>query len=81
MPGSHSTDTVHRAETATSFEAVIVGAGFAGLYMLHRVRGLGFSARIYEVASGVGVPGSGIGIRARAAMSRAWSTPTLFRGT
>src|SRR3954453_7196962 len=34
--------------------AVIVGAGFAGLYALHRLRGLGFSARIYEAGSGVG---------------------------
>jgi cation diffusion facilitator CzcD-associated flavoprotein CzcO len=35
-------------------DAIIVGAGFAGLYMLHRLRGLGFSARIYEAGSGVG---------------------------
>ena len=35
-------------------DAVIVGAGFAGLYMLHRLRGLGFSARVYEAGSGVG---------------------------
>src|SRR5277367_232273 len=35
-------------------DAVIVGAGFAGLYMLHRLRGLGFSTRVYEAASGVG---------------------------
>ncbi|HXR55020.1 MAG TPA: NAD(P)-binding protein, partial [Acidimicrobiales bacterium] len=32
----------------------MVGAGFAGLYMLHRLRTLGFSARVYEAASGVG---------------------------
>ncbi len=37
-----------------TFDAVIVGAGFAGLYMLHRLRGLGFSARVYEAGSGVG---------------------------
>src|SRR4051812_47834697 len=36
------------------FDVVIVGAGFAGMYMLHRVRGLGLSARIYEAGSGVG---------------------------
>src|ERR1700733_11468868 len=36
------------------FDAVIVGAGFAGLYMLHRLRGLGFSAQIIEAADGVG---------------------------
>jgi cyclohexanone monooxygenase len=37
-----------------SLDAVIVGAGFAGLYMLHRLRGLGFTARIYEAGNGVG---------------------------
>jgi cyclohexanone monooxygenase len=35
-------------------DAVIVGAGFAGLYMLHRLRSLGLSARVYERAAGVG---------------------------
>jgi cation diffusion facilitator CzcD-associated flavoprotein CzcO len=35
-------------------DAVIVGAGFAGLYMLHHLRGLGFSTRVYEAGSGVG---------------------------
>jgi len=36
------------------FDAVIVGAGFAGLYMLHRLRGMGFRARVLEAGSGVG---------------------------
>ena len=35
-------------------DAVIVGAGFAGMYMLHRLRGLGFTARVLEAGSGVG---------------------------
>ena len=35
-------------------DAVIVGAGFAGMYMLHRLRGLGFSARVFEAGKGVG---------------------------
>ena len=37
-----------------TFDIVIVGAGFAGLYMLKRVRELGFSARIFEAGTGVG---------------------------
>jgi cyclohexanone monooxygenase len=37
-----------------ALDAVIVGAGFAGLYMLHRLRGLGFSTRLYEAAGDVG---------------------------
>src|SRR5260370_29474753 len=42
------------AEVGTVFDAVVVGAGFAGMYMLHRLRGLGFSARAFEAGSGVG---------------------------
>jgi cyclohexanone monooxygenase len=35
-------------------DALIVGAGFAGMYMLHRLRGMGVSARVYEAGKGVG---------------------------
>jgi cyclohexanone monooxygenase len=35
-------------------DALIVGAGFAGLYMLYRLRGLGLSARVYEAGEGIG---------------------------
>ncbi len=36
------------------FDVLIIGAGFAGLHMLHRLRELGYSARIVEAASDVG---------------------------
>ena len=35
-------------------DAIVVGAGFAGLYMLHKLHSLGLSARILEAGSGVG---------------------------
>jgi cyclohexanone monooxygenase len=35
-------------------DAIIVGAGFGGLYMLHRLRGLGLRVRVFEAGSGVG---------------------------
>ncbi|WNG46974.1 NAD(P)/FAD-dependent oxidoreductase [Archangium minus] len=41
-------------EPASNFDAVIVGAGLAGLYMLYRLRQLGLSVRVYEAGSGVG---------------------------
>ena len=42
-------------ERATDFDAVIVGAGFAGLYALHKLRDeTGLSARVYEAGDGVG---------------------------
>ncbi len=36
------------------FDAVVVGAGFAGLYMLHKLREAGLDARLLEAAPGVG---------------------------
>jgi cyclohexanone monooxygenase len=39
---------------AEDFDAVVVGAGFAGMYMLYRLRQLGFAARVYEAGSDVG---------------------------
>jgi cation diffusion facilitator CzcD-associated flavoprotein CzcO len=38
----------------SEFDAVVVGAGFAGLYMLHRLRELGLATKVFEVADGVG---------------------------
>ena len=35
-------------------DVLIVGAGFAGLYLLHKLRGAGVPARVYEAADGVG---------------------------
>ena len=35
-------------------DALVVGAGFAGLYMLHRLRDAGFSVQVVEAGSGVG---------------------------
>jgi cation diffusion facilitator CzcD-associated flavoprotein CzcO len=35
-------------------DAVVVGAGFSGLYTLHRLRGLGLSVRVLEKGGGVG---------------------------
>jgi cyclohexanone monooxygenase len=39
---------------STELDAVIVGAGFSGLYMLHKLRGLGLRARVFEAGNGVG---------------------------
>ncbi len=36
------------------FDAVVIGAGFAGMYMLHRLRSIGWSVRVYETGDDVG---------------------------
>ena len=40
--------------TVTDFDVLVVGAGFAGMYMLHRVREMGLSVRVIEAGSDVG---------------------------
>jgi len=42
------------AGAEADFDAVVVGAGFAGLAVLHRLRGIGHSARVLEAGSGIG---------------------------
>ena len=42
------------AETAETADAVIVGAGFAGMYMLHRLRALGLRVVVFEAGDDVG---------------------------
>ena len=43
-----------KGQSAEAYDVVVVGAGFAGMYMLHRLRGLKLSVRVYEQGSGVG---------------------------
>ena len=41
-------------KTPAAVDVVVVGAGFAGLYALHRFRQQGLSVRVFEAADGVG---------------------------
>ena len=36
---------------ATKVDVLVVGAGFAGMYMLHRLRELGVSTKVLEAGS------------------------------
>lgn len=48
MPGKD------HAAGCEAYDAVVVGAGFAGMYMLHRLRGQGLKVRVYEQGGDVG---------------------------
>jgi cation diffusion facilitator CzcD-associated flavoprotein CzcO len=43
-----------RSGRTVDIDVAVVGAGFAGLYMLHRLRGLGLRARVFERGADVG---------------------------
>lgn len=42
------------AKETIQLDVAIVGAGLAGLYAIHRLRGLGFKTRAFEAGSGIG---------------------------
>jgi len=42
------------AGPVSHYDAVVVGAGFAGLYALHKLRGQGLKVRVYEAGDGIG---------------------------
>ncbi len=54
MDAVHSRPADSSPSARARYDAIIVGAGFAGLYMLHRLRGLGLSVRVYEQGGDVG---------------------------
>ena len=54
MSALHSVSGNSHAASAGAFDVVVVGAGFAGMYMLHRLRGQGVSVRVYEQGGDVG---------------------------
>ena len=43
-----------RTSNDTEFDAIVIGAGVAGLYQLYRLRELGLRVRVFEAGSGVG---------------------------
>src|SRR5438067_3244660 len=47
-------DRQEGARPVSHYDAVVVGAGFAGLYALHKLRGQGLKVRVYEAGDGVG---------------------------
>jgi cyclohexanone monooxygenase len=84
--------TPPRPPLADTLDVVIVGAGFSGLYQLHRLRALGMSARVIEAASDVGgtwywnrYPGARCDVESMQysyafseALQQEWDWPELF---
>src|SRR5580658_8505422 len=42
------------AAEATDFDAIVIGAGISGMFMLYKLRELGLTVRVFEAGTGVG---------------------------
>ena len=54
MPVSAADPQAQTRPVPSSVDAVIVGAGFSGMYLLHRLRTMGLSAVVFEAGTDVG---------------------------
>jgi cyclohexanone monooxygenase len=76
----------------TEYDAIVVGAGFAGMYALYRLRELGLSVRAFETGEGVGgtwywncYPGARVDVQSlsysysfSSDLQQEWSWPETF---
>jgi cyclohexanone monooxygenase len=46
--------TANDSGSEVSYDVIVVGAGFAGMHALHRLRGIGLAVRVFEAGAGVG---------------------------
>jgi cation diffusion facilitator CzcD-associated flavoprotein CzcO len=54
MDGSPAVPNGTSTETASDFDAIVIGAGVSGLYQLYKLRELGLKVRVFEAGTGVG---------------------------
>jgi len=47
------TDRTARTEGA-DYDAIVIGAGISGMYLLHRLRRLGMTMRVFEAGTDIG---------------------------
>ena len=59
MPDTHALAEHSSQGQLAVYDAIVIGAGISGLYMLYRLRELGMTARVFEAGTNVG--GTAIG--------------------
>ena len=50
----HADEAAARSDANVDFDAIIIGAGVAGLYQLYRLRELGLRVQVFETGSSLG---------------------------
>ena len=54
MSVTHAVAERPQSAKAANFDAIIIGAGISGIFMLYRLRELAMTARVFETGTNVG---------------------------
>ncbi len=54
MPDTHVLAERPAQDGIATYDAIVIGAGISGMFMLYRLRELGMTARVYEAGTNVG---------------------------
>ena len=54
MPDTHTLAARPSQDRLGVYDAIVIGAGISGMYMLYRLRELGMTARVFEAGTNVG---------------------------
>ena len=54
MTQSSANLNISPQEINLDYDAIVIGAGVAGIYQLYKLRNLGMSVRVFEAGTGVG---------------------------
>jgi len=54
MPGTRILAERPEQDQTAQYDAIVIGAGISGMFMLYRLRQLGMTARVFEAGTDVG---------------------------
>ena len=54
MSATQAIENTPDTDTVAAYDAIVIGAGISGMFMLHRLRELGMTARVFEAGTNVG---------------------------
>ncbi len=54
MPDTHVVAERPAQDDVARYDAIVIGAGISGMFMLYRLRELGMTARVFEAGSNLG---------------------------
>ena len=54
MPDTHVLAERSAQDEIATYDAIVIGAGISGMFMLYRLRELGMTARVFEAGTNVG---------------------------